>query len=161
VADRSFREDLYYRLNVFPIHVPALRVRRDDIPLLADAFVRRLARRMNKALDGVSLASMAKLQRHDWPGNVRELQNVLERAAILATGPLLEVSLTDEARPVSSHAPAPRGDGMQDVERAHILHVLGKTNGVVGGPNGAATRLGMKRSTLNFRMKKFGIARTR
>jgi len=160
VADRAFREDLYYRLNVFPIHVPPLRERREDIPLLTDAFVRRLARRLNKSIQGVSLSSMAKLQRHDWPGNVRELQNVLERAAILSTGPVLDVSLIEETRPPLL-APLATGDALQDVERAHILQVLDKTNGVVGGPKGAATRLGMKRSTLNFRMKKLGIVRSR
>jgi formate hydrogenlyase transcriptional activator len=161
VADRAFREDLYYRLNVFPIHLPPLRERREDIPLLADAFVGRLARRLNKTIESISLESVARLRRHDWPGNVRELQNVLERAAILATGPVLEVPLCVDAGATSSPTQPPRGDELAEFERRHILHVLDKTNGVVGGPNGAATRLGMKRSTLNFRMKKLGIARPR
>ena len=158
VEDRSFREDLYYRLNVFPIRVPPLRERREDIPLLASAFAERFARSMNKDVRGITAASMARLQGHHWPGNVRELQNVLERAVILATGPVLDIPLNAE-RPERPSLPPP-SDALAEVNRAHILSVLQKTHGVVGGPTGAAALLGMKRSTLNFRMKKLGITRS-
>jgi formate hydrogenlyase transcriptional activator len=158
VADRAFREDLFYRLNVFPICLPPLRERREDIPLLAESFVRRFARALNKNVTSISPRTMSALQQHDWPGNVRELQNVLERAVILATGPVLEVSHRVDHRRASAR---PVGDALKEIERAHIVTVLRKTNGVVGGPNGAATRLGMNRSTLNFRMKKLGIVRSK
>jgi formate hydrogenlyase transcriptional activator len=157
VDERTFRADLYYRLNVFPIEVAPLRERREDIPLLAEVFVRRLARRMNKDVPEISAASMQRLVRYEWPGNIRELQNVLERAVILTEGPVLDVPLAPAPRP--SPADASCGDALQEVQRRHILSVLEKTAGVVGGPNGAAQRLGMKRSTLNFRMKKLGIVR--
>lgn len=155
VDEHSFREDLYYRLNVVPIRVPPLRERADDIPLLVDSFVRRFARAMNKDIRSVCPATLAQLQRYDWPGNIRELQNVVERAVILCAGPVLELQFeSDMLRTKATH------DGhetLADVAREHILEVLRKTNGVVGGPKGAAARLGMKRSTLNFRMKKLGI----
>jgi len=151
VDDRAFREDLYYRLNVFPIHVPSLRERSEDIPLLAGRFVRRFARAMTKDIGSISPATLAQLARHAWPGNIRELQNVIEREVILCTGPVLDFELAAApAQPASTEA-------LDDVARAHILDVLRKVHGVVGGPNGAAARLGIKRSTLNFRMKKLGI----
>jgi formate hydrogenlyase transcriptional activator len=153
----SFRKDLYYRLNVFPIFLPLLRERREDIPLLVRHFVPVLARRMSKDLRKVSAASMASLLDYDWPGNIRELQNVLERAVILASGPELEVQV---GVPVSTRRVAPiRSAGtLEDVQRAHICAVLESTHGVVAGPKGAAARLGIKRSTLICRMKKLGIA---
>jgi transcriptional regulator with GAF, ATPase, and Fis domain len=158
----EFREDLYYRLNVFPIHVPSLRERRDDIPLLAEAFMRRFAARMNKNLRAIAPAALERLMQHDWPGNIRELMNVIERAVILAVGSELEpcVSAHSVRRSVAI-ALAPRGaqDTLESVQRAHILSVLQATNWVVAGPGGAAARLGMKRSTLNFRMKRLGIVR--
>jgi formate hydrogenlyase transcriptional activator len=160
VDDRNFREDLFYRLNVFPIHVPPLRERVGDIPILARAFVRKFAEKMNKEIPTLSSVAMTKLEAHDWPGNVRELQNTIERAVILARGPVLEVSFLEDAATRTSSA-RPRADDLTEIDRAHILSVLRKTNGVVGGPAGAAVRLGLKRSTLNFRMKKLGIARTR
>jgi transcriptional regulator with GAF, ATPase, and Fis domain len=154
VDDRSFREDLYYRLNVFPIRVPPLRERADDIPLLVTRFVDHFARAQNKLICSISPARLAQLQRHDWPGNIRELQNVVERAVIMCTGPVLDFELQVEAVP-SLRATA--HEALEDVSRAHILEMLRKTHGVVGGANGAAARLGLKRSTLIFRMKKLGI----
>jgi transcriptional regulator with GAF, ATPase, and Fis domain len=165
VEGRTFREDLYYRLNVFPLHLPPLRDRRGDISQLANAFVRRFARGLNKDVRGISAEAMARLERHDWPGNVRELQNVLERAVILTpSGEVGAAVIVERLRERSAPADAPaaatpRADALEEVERAHILSVLQKTNWVVAGPYGAAVRLGMKRSTLNFRMKKLGIVR--
>ena len=155
IHERSFREDLYYRLNVFPIRVPPLRERPEDIPLLVSGFVRRFARAMNKDIRRVCPTTLAALQGHDWPGNIRELQNLVERAVILCAGPVLEIQLEVDGlhrRPVHGGC-----ETLADVAREHIVDVLRKTNGVVGGPGGAAARLGMKRSTLNFRMKKLGI----
>jgi transcriptional regulator with GAF, ATPase, and Fis domain len=161
-ALRAFREDLYYRLNVFPIRLPALRERREDIPLLVNHFLPRLASRLGKDIRSVSPESMALLRAYDWPGNIRELQNVLERAAILAEGPVLEVALGERASSVRVAEPAPpASDTLEHVSKAHILAVIASTNGVIGGPNGAAARLGMNRTTLNFRMKKLGITRSR
>jgi formate hydrogenlyase transcriptional activator len=160
VQERSFREDLYYRLAVFPVYVPPLRERRDDIPRLVEHFVAHFARHMNKDVRGVSARTLASFERYDWPGNVRELQNVIERAVILAPGPLLD--LVPESSPTRGAivaAAQQRTDALADVNRAHILSVLRSTNGVVAGPNGAAARLGMKRSTLAFRMRKLGIVR--
>lgn len=167
-ALQTFRSDLFYRLNVFPIYVPPLRERREDIPLLVRALVPQLAQRMKKDLRAVSMASMASLQDHEWPGNVRELQNVLEHAVILAEGPVLEVR--DVGRRVvraTSPAPVPLParsgehlDTLEEVNRSHILAVLASTKGVIAGPNGAAAKLGIKRTTLHFRMKKLGITTT-
>jgi transcriptional regulator with GAF, ATPase, and Fis domain len=167
MGERSFREDLFYRLNVFPIRVPPLRDRREDIALLAHAFVTKLARRMNKHIRAICPATLARLETYDWPGNIRELHNVLERATILARGPVLEIAPPLVLARTSSSPndrgggspPAPHSDALDQVERAHILSVLSSTNWIVGGPNGAAIRLGVKRSTLNFRMKKLGIER--
>ena len=177
VCERSFREDLYYRLNVFPIHLPPLRERREDIPLLANTFMRRVAARMGKPVERISRESLARLTAHDWPGNVRELQNVLERAVILAQGPELDVAIGERlsqresslppppsaASSAPTSSPASRASGSstlwREVEKAHFLAVLERTNWVIAGPNGAAARLGMKRSTLNFRLKKLGITR--
>jgi formate hydrogenlyase transcriptional activator len=157
IDERAFRADLYYRLDVFPIDVPPLRARREDIPELVHAFVRRFARAIHRDIREVSADSMAALVRYDWPGNIRELHNVLERAVILARGPVLDVALAAEARLAAAVPPA--GGTLRDVERRHILAVLEMTDGVVAGPHGAAQRLGMKRSTLNFRMRKLGIVR--
>jgi transcriptional regulator with GAF, ATPase, and Fis domain len=176
VSERSFREDLYYRLNVFPIHLPPLRERKEDIPLLADKFVRQFATRMGKSVTHVSQESMARLVDYDWPGNIRELQNVLERAVILTQDPELDVCIGERLTQRESSVPpppslvavsavtsAPRSAGAstlwREVEKAHFLAVLERTNWVIAGPNGAAARLGMKRSTLNFRLKKLGITR--
>ena len=152
----SFRMDLLYRLNVFPIRLPALRDRREDIPLLVAHFVPILARRFGKDVRTVSPAALSKLEAHDWPGNVRELENVLERAVIRCTGSELEV---DCASGFQGFRAAPRvlDQSLEAATRVHIVSVLRSTRGVVGGPNGAAARLGLKRSTLNFKLKKLGI----
>jgi formate hydrogenlyase transcriptional activator len=157
VAENEFRSDLYYRLSVFPIELPPLRERREDIALLALKFAERCGQRMQKAIRCISPSSLARLERYGWPGNIRELQNVIERAVILSTGPELEITIdlpSDDAAPRGSP-----GTALAVVQRAHILAVLESTNWVVAGPRGAAARLGMKRSTLTFRMKKLGIER--
>ncbi|WP_075097844.1 sigma-54-dependent transcriptional regulator [Sandaracinus amylolyticus] len=158
-AARTFREDLYYRLSVFPLAVPSLRERKEDVPLLVSHFARQFATRMGKDMPHVDDATMERLVRYEWPGNVRELQNVIERAVILSEGPELAIEhdLGDEPGP-SSGAP-PRSDELAEHTRAHILKVLEAADWVIAGPSGAAARLGMKRSTLLFRMRKLGIER--
>jgi transcriptional regulator with GAF, ATPase, and Fis domain len=166
VDDGMFREDLYYRLSVFPIRVPPLRERRGDIRGLALAFATQFAKRMQRDIRGVAPCALVELENYDWPGNVRELQNVIERAIIMAPSSTVELSLpADFARRRVATSP-PRDalkerspDALNEIQRAHILTVLDKTNWIVGGSNGAAARLGMKRSTLNFRIKKLGIER--
>jgi DNA-binding NtrC family response regulator len=160
VAERSFREDLYYRLSVFPVELPPLRHRMEDVPLLARRFVQQLASRMGKQIDEIPSEVLERLARHRWPGNIRELQNVLERAVILAKNGNIQVpEFAEEPCFEDSHpevesdvraATAPRSEGLAEVSRAHILRVLNETNWVVAGPRGAAARLEMKRSTLNF-----------
>ena len=160
VEAQKFRADLFYRLNVFPIHVPPLRERAEDIPLLVRHFVQHFARQMNRTIDTISSDTMERLTRYPWPGNIRELENLIERAVILTAGPVLRVPLDD--RPV--RIVAGRADGhlprtLEEAERAHILATVKETKWVLSGPNGAAKRLGMNRSTLQFRMKKLGILR--
>jgi formate hydrogenlyase transcriptional activator len=159
MADKQeFRTDLYYRLNVFPIHVPPLRERPEDVPLLVRHFVQQFSRRMHKSIDTIPSTTLAALSRYHWPGNIRELQNLIERAVILSPGPVLNVPLSDlKSRPVPNGA---AGLGtLEENERRHLLAVLQDAKWVLAGPNGAAARLGMKRSTLQFRMKKLGISR--
>src|SRR5262249_40519884 len=155
VAEGRFRSDLYYRLNVFPVVLPPLRERRDDIPMLARHFVQRFARRMGRQIETIPAAVMDVLVRYPWPGNIRELQNVIERAVILSPGPALQIPL-GELPPPAAPADAPAGAviTLADAEREHILGVLRETGWVLGGPRGAATRLGMKRTTLQWKMKK-------
>jgi DNA-binding NtrC family response regulator len=155
----AFREDLYYRLNVFPILLPPLRDRRQDIPALAQHFVDQQAARLNKNVRALSRGALKRLQDYQWPGNIRELENVIERAMILAQGPLLEVPPLHNA--TTPHGKPPNDDDLAAVNRAHIMAVLEATGWVVAGPHGAAARLGVKRSTLNYRMKKLGISLTR
>jgi formate hydrogenlyase transcriptional activator len=159
VEDQRFRSDLFYRLNVFPVRVPALRERQEDIPLLVRHFVQHYARRMNRVIDTIPSETMSALVRYPWPGNIRELQNLIERAVILSSGPVLRVPLKDlpNRAPVGSTKARPQT--MEEAERAHILAALKETKWVVGGPNGAAARLGMNRSTVLFRMKKLGIVK--
>jgi DNA-binding NtrC family response regulator len=157
VKTRAFREDLYYRLNVFPVTLPALRERRQDIPVLAEHFVRQVAARLKKDVREISATAMTNLTQYGWPGNIRELENVIERAVILAESSTLQVPpLHSTACPDDKIA---QGDDLAAVNKAHILTVLEATRGIVAGPDGAAARLGMKRSTLNYRMKKLGILR--
>lgn len=159
VKQRTFREDLYYRLKVFPIHVPALRQRTEDIPKLVWHFVELYARRMNKRIDEVPSEIMDALIRYRWPGNVRELQNFIERAVILSPHTVLRAP-TSELEPFSVHkeSNAPL-TGLSEVERDHILRALDASNWVVGGRNGAAERLGMKRTSLVYKMQKLRIVR--
>jgi formate hydrogenlyase transcriptional activator len=158
VEEQQFRADLFYRVNVFPVHVPPLRERPEDIPLLVRHFAQQFARRMHKTIETIPSDTMQGLIRYPWPGNIRELQNIIERAVIVSPGPVLQVPLTDlNPRAVPSR-PMPQ-DTLEDAERKHILAVLKETQWVLGGLNGAAARLGMKRSTLQFRMRKLGIAR--
>ena len=159
VAGKRFRADLYYRLNVFPIQVPALRERPEDIPLLVRYFAREAARRTNRRVTWIASRAMDALVGHDWPGNIRELQNVIERAVIRSAGDELHVPGSELDQGIGmSKRPAEPGT-LEDVERAHILATLDATRWVLAGPSGAATRLGINRSTLQFRMKKLGIER--
>ncbi|MCD2452285.1 sigma 54-interacting transcriptional regulator [Methylicorpusculum oleiharenae] len=158
VAEGRFREDLYYRLNVFPIQVPPLRDRREDIPKLVESFIEEFARIMDKSIDSVDKTSLQMLCGYDWPGNIRELRNVIERAVILAKGPVLKIALpvstSASTMPANSHQ-----DSLKEIERKHILHVLEACGWRVRGIGGAATTLGLKPSTLESRMSKLGIRR--
>jgi formate hydrogenlyase transcriptional activator len=158
VNERKFRADLYYRLNVFPIMLPALRDRADDIPALVRHFVRHFAARMHKQIDGIPDHVMDVLQQHDWPGNIRELQNFVERAVLMTDGPLLHPQLMELTRlsPVAAHTPERT---LAELERVYITETLQKVNWVVGGPAGAAAKLGLPRTTLIARMRKLGISR--
>jgi len=153
----SFRADLFYRLNIFPIHLPALRERRDDIPILTHHFVGKFSRRLGKKIDSVSAEALARLAQYDWPGNVRELANVLERAVILCDGSVLQHDHLGLVAPAVK--PEAEALTLQEAERRHILHALQDANWVIGGPHGAARRLDLNRTTLLARMKKLGIVR--
>src|SRR2546428_906040 len=157
VAAGTFRNDLYYRLNVFPITAPALAERPEAIPPLVRYFVQKFARRMNKQIETVPADAMAALSRYAWPGNVRELENAVERAVILTSGPALRVPASE----FSARAIAPSGGAatLEATEREAILRALHESNWVLGGPHGAATRLGLKRTTLQSRIQKLGIDR--
>jgi formate hydrogenlyase transcriptional activator len=173
VADGRFRSDLYYRLNVFPLLLPPLRERRDDIPPLVRHFTQRFARRMGRRIEAIPSAVMEALVRYSWPGNIRELQNVIERAVILSPGTSLQIPPGDLKRDEGGRlkdeedmAPLPPSSfivhpskTLAEAEREHILGALRETDWVVGGPKGAAARLGMKRSMLYWKMKKLGISR--
>lgn len=156
VADREFRSDLYYRLNVFPIHLPPLRERPDDIPLLVKAFTFKIARRLGRNIDSIPAETLRLLSRMEWPGNVRELENVIERAVLLTRGSVLQLSLPEmsiEPEPLAAEVLPEEGED----EYQLIVRVLKESNGVVAGPKGAAQRLGLKRTTLLSRMKRLGI----
>ncbi|HUY12510.1 MAG TPA: sigma 54-interacting transcriptional regulator [Terriglobia bacterium] len=157
IAAREFREDLYYRLNVFPIVLPPLRERREDIPTLVRYFAQRYSRRMNKQIDSIPSEAMESLLRYAWPGNIRELENFIERAVILTSGSVLHLPL-GELKPGFGNGTA-SGLTLEAAEREHIVRVLRDTQWVLGGPRGAALRLGMKRTTLQSRMQKLGISR--
>jgi formate hydrogenlyase transcriptional activator len=179
VKEKSFREDLYYRLHVFPVQLPPLRSRLEDIPLLVQFLVKKFSTRIGKRIDQVGRETMQRLQEYSWPGNIRELENVLERAVILAGGPTLEIAphllaspmaavveakLTERdaaSSPVAAASSSPPASkpSLEDVERDYILDVLEQANWVITGPRGAAKVLGLNPSTLRYRMKKLGIAR--
>jgi formate hydrogenlyase transcriptional activator len=153
VSEKRFRIDLYYRLNVFPIPVPALRNRAEDIPLLVRHFVNKYAGRMQKHIDEIPMEAMNALSAHSWPGNIRELQNLIERSVILTHGKMLRPCLEGLKQVGESEVIT-----LEDAERDHIRETLKKTHGIISGSNGAAARLGMKRSTLYFRMQRLGIS---
>ena len=172
VEEQRFRPDLYYRLNVFPIRVPSLRERKEDIPLLVRHFVKEFSRRNQRVIDTIPSETMQALIRYRWPGNIRELQNVIERAVIISRGPVLNVALTEltpdvasTSAPIVTTAKSASHESLQEVleetERNRILRALEEANGVVAGPNGAAARLGVKRSTLQLRMQKLGNRHSR
>jgi formate hydrogenlyase transcriptional activator len=169
VEEQKFRSDLFFRLNVFPVHVPPLRQREGDIPFLVRHFAQQFSRRMNKVIETIPSATMDALCRYHWPGNIRELQNVIERAVIISTGPELSVDVADLKFTKTSHpeerAVAAKSETnsalhnvLKETERQQILQALKQSNWVVAGPNGAAARLGMNRSTLQVRIRKLGIS---
>ena len=157
VTDKQFRSDLYYRLNVFPITAPPLRARPEDIPLLVRYFAQKYARLMSKRIETIPTGAMTALAKYHWPGNIRELENLIERSVILSQGPDLHVPLGELKAPATS---AHNGVAtLEAAEREHIQRVLRETNWVIGGSSGAATRLGMKRTTLQSKIRKLGISR--
>jgi formate hydrogenlyase transcriptional activator len=161
VQEKQVREDLYYRLNVFPIIIPALRDRKEDIPLLVRYFAQKYARRMKKLIDTIPAKAMTTLTEYHWPGNVRELENFIERAVILSRGAELQIPLPEfKQRAQLTPAPANVFATLEHAEREHIMRALSETKWVIGGPSGAAARLGMKRTTLQSLMRRLGIARS-
>jgi formate hydrogenlyase transcriptional activator len=169
VSEQKFRSDLFFRLNVFPVHVPPLRERQGDIPLLVRHFTQQFSRRMKKTIETIPSAAMDVLSRYHWPGNIRELQNVIERAVIISAGPALSIDVSDLKFPTTSHSEgraitaSPQSnsalrDVLEDTERQQIIKALKQSNWVVAGPNGAAARLGINRSTLQVRIRKLGIS---
>jgi len=161
MAQREFRTDLFYRLSVFPIRVPPLRDRREDIALLVRYFVRKFATRMGRHIETIPKATMKMLAAWPWPGNIRELENLMERSVILGGGNALCVPVTEmrsERTAVAPPAAAP-DQSLDHAEREHILRVLRETGGALSGPDGAASRLGLKRTTLQFKMQRLKIKR--
>ena len=178
VEEQKFRTDLYYRLNVFPIRVPALRERKEDIPLLVRHFVNQFSQRNNRMINSIPSETMEALVRYRWPGNIRELQNVIERAVIISRSPVLNVALgklqsetIQKPREAAPNVAQPERENLSEqqslhyilekTERTQILRALEACNGLIGGPNGAALRLGLKRSTLQLRIRKLGIGSRR
>jgi formate hydrogenlyase transcriptional activator len=169
VSEQKFRSDLFFRLNVFPVRVPALRERQGDIPLLVRHFTQQFSRRMGKVIETIPSAAMDALSRYYWPGNIRELQNVIERAVIISTGPALNIDVSDlkfsQADLPAKKPTSPKSTNgalrsvLEETERQEILRALKESDGIVSGPNGAAAHLSMKRSTLQLRMQKLGITR--
>lgn len=161
IETHEFRSDLFYRLNVFPVRLPPLRERREDVPLLVRYFMTRYSRQMARRVDTVPERTMERLIGYAWPGNIRELQNLIERAVILSTGKLLHPPLGEIQQPAMDRTASASSQPvtLEDCERQHILKTLNETHWLVGGPHGAATVLGMKRTTLISKMEKLGIAR--
>jgi transcriptional regulator with GAF, ATPase, and Fis domain len=158
IQDKTFREDLFYRLNVFPILLPPLRERTEDIRLLAQYLLDKSAARIGRRMDRIDPGTLHRLKQYRWPGNIRELENVIERAAILATGPTLRVEPDVLGQSAAEPVTKPSAS-LEDVERNHILMVLAQTNWVIDGARGAATILGLHPNTLRSRLKKLGVAR--
>jgi transcriptional regulator with GAF, ATPase, and Fis domain len=158
VKEKQFRSDLFFRLSVFPIFVPPLRDRREDIPMLVRAFVDDYVRRMGRRVETISEETMSALVEHDWPGNVRELQNFIERAVILSPGLTLRAPLEGLNRPGECISSKPKT--LAQMEFDHILRAVKETDWVIGGPMGAATKLGLKRTTLIAKMRKLGVSRS-
>lgn len=158
VAKNEFRRDLYYRLHVFPITMPPLRERREDIPLLVRHFVRKFSERMNRQIEMISEETMSTLTKYRWPGNVRELENLIERCVILSEGPALYDSLTG-LQGGDTGVPGSLDNNFENLQREHIIRVLKETRGVLSGPGGAAERLGLNRTTLQSKMQRLGISR--
>jgi formate hydrogenlyase transcriptional activator len=156
VSDGQFRSDLYYRLHVFPLPVPPLRERREDIPLLVRHFVDKYARRMSRRIGTIPPQAMEALTSYSWPGNVRELQNFIERAVILSPGSVLRLPLA-ELKQVAVQTPGSELNTLEEMVREHVLRAVRAANWVIGGPNGAAARLGMKRTTLAYQIRKLNI----
>ncbi len=156
VAKKQFRADLFYRLNVIPIYLPPLRDRIQDIPLLVQHFVQKLTARFNKPIAVIPEDVMEVLKAHDWPGNIRELQNFIERAVVFSPEPILRLPLAD-LKQMTKRPSASVSRTLADAERDHILEVLGQTDGMIGGLHGAASRLGLPRTTLVYKMRKLGI----
>jgi formate hydrogenlyase transcriptional activator len=161
VADKQFREDLYYRLNVFPVEIPPLRERREDIPVLVGHFVRKYAQRLNKPIDRIPVNAMAALTEYHWPGNIRELENFIERSVLLSRSMELQLPLSGwmQRGKFPAGGSVNRFNTLEEVKRGHIVRILKDTNWVIGGPAGAAARLGTKRTTLQHQIKKLGITR--
>src|SRR5215469_3392840 len=159
IASKEFRSDLYYRLNVFPIRIPPLRERPDDIPLLVRYFAEKFSRQMQKSIESIPAESMAKLRQWHWPGNIRELENLIERSVILTNASALQVPLVGLDHPRANGDPISSTTTLEGTEREHIIRILRETRGVLAGPNGAASRLGLKRTTLQYKIKKLGITR--
>ncbi|HEX8184641.1 MAG TPA: sigma 54-interacting transcriptional regulator, partial [Blastocatellia bacterium] len=161
VAEKKFRNDLYYRLNVFPITLPPLRERPEDIPLLVHFFAHKFAQQMKKPVERIPKETMTALTSYSWPGNIRELQNLIERAVILSRSSTLEIPLAELKQSAEVVTGRTETAALETVEREHILRVLRESNWVIGGATGAAARLGMPRTTLNNKMRKLGISRPR
>src|SRR5262249_20535149 len=160
VQQGTFREDLYYRVHIFPLTVPPLRERRDDIPPLVRHFAQQYAHQLHKPIEHIPAEAMDRLVHYNWPGNVRELQNVIERGVILSANGTLWPQVPARSPGARSAAPvSPQSETLDDAMRTHILDALRATNWVVAGPHGAAARLGMKRTTLVDRMAKLGLVR--
>jgi formate hydrogenlyase transcriptional activator len=156
VDDGQFRSDLYYRLHVFPLSVPPLRERREDIPPLVRHYVDKYGRRMNRRIESIPSQAMEVFTSYAWPGNVRELQNFIERAVILSPGSVLRPPLAELKQPAAPE-PSSRLSTLEEAEREHVVRALRECNWVIGGPSGAAARLGMKRTTLAYRIRKLNI----
>jgi len=156
VEEGTFRRDLYYRLHVFPVSVPALRDRREDIPMIVRHYVHKYAHRMKRRIDTIPALTMETLVSYSWPGNVRELQNFIERAVILSPGTCLRPPLEELTK--AAQVSLPNWSTLEEMEREHMVRALRESNWVISGPNGAAARLGMKRTTLMYRIRKLKIA---